>query len=145
MKKCKLATVSNTVRGKDECCEYCETPCDKKCVKDSSTCGNLEDTNETSDGAAVSPTVNEFVAKYDNTLKEIRDFECQMAKIKEQNDILREKILKAMTEFNIKSFENDYIKLTYVAPTTRESIDSKSLKANEPEIAKKYLLDYKGD
>lgn len=139
--KCKLITEgkSESVCGRDDCCNFCDTKCDKKCDKDSKTCGYLSNTNETTDGAAINPTVNEFVSKYDKTLQEIRNFECEIAKIKEQNDILREKLLKAMEDFNIKSFENDYIKLTYIAPTTRESIDSKSLKANEPEIAKKYL------
>ena len=141
MNKCKLITEgkSESVCGRDDCCNFCDTKCDKKCDKDSKTCGYLSDTNETTDGAVVNKSVDAFLTTNEGTLREIRDFEIQLTKLTEQKTILKEKLLKAMQEFNIKSFQNDYIKLTYIAPTTRESIDSKALKANEPEIAKKYL------
>lgn len=141
MNKCKLITEgkSESICGKDECCNFCESPCDKKCDKDSKTCVYLSDTNETTDGAVVNKSIDTFLKTNEDTLREIRDFEIQLTKLTEQKTILKEKLLKAMQEFNIKSFQNDYIKLTYIAPTTRESIDSKALKANEPEIAKKYL------
>ena len=141
MNKCKLITEgkSESICGKDECCNFCESPCEKKCDKDSKTCGYLSDTNETTDGAVVNKSVETFLKTNEDTLREIRKFEIELTKLNEQKTILKEKLLKAMKEFNIKSFQNDYIKLTYIAPTTRESIDTKSLKANEPEIAKKYL------
>ena len=33
-----------------------------------------------------------------------------------------------MEQNGIKSFENDFLKITYVAPTTRKTIDSNALK-----------------
>ena len=51
---------------------------------------------------------------------------------------LRAEIMAAMEQNGVKSFENESIKLTYVEPTTRTSIDSTKLKAEMPEIAEKY-------
>lgn len=44
----------------------------------------------------------------------------------------------AMGQFGIKSFENDILKVTYVAPTTKTTIDSKALKKDKPDIYEKY-------
>lgn len=43
-----------------------------------------------------------------------------------------------MGQFGIKSFENDILKVTYVAPTTKTTIDSKALKKDKPDVYKKY-------
>jgi predicted phage-related endonuclease len=51
----------------------------------------------------------------------------------------RKLIIKAMKEQGIKSFENDLLKMTYIAPFEKESIDTARLKKELPEIAKKYL------
>jgi hypothetical protein len=47
-------------------------------------------------------------------------------------------IYAAMEKSGIKSFENDLLKITYVAPSTRSSIDTVKLKKDLPEIADKY-------
>lgn len=51
---------------------------------------------------------------------------------------LRAAIMAAMEANGVTSFENDRIKLTYVAPTTRTAIDSARLKKELPEVAEKY-------
>ena len=43
-----------------------------------------------------------------------------------------------MDKYGVKKFENDILKITYVEPTTRETIDSKKLKAELPAVAAKY-------
>ena len=43
-----------------------------------------------------------------------------------------------MEERGVKSFENSYFKITYVAPVERVTIDSTRLKKEKPEIAKEY-------
>lgn len=71
--------------------------------------------------------------KYDMDELELRkkEIERQMSEITDTvKDLMRDK--------GIKTFENDLVRITYVAPTTRESIDSKKLKAELPEIAAKY-------
>ena len=52
---------------------------------------------------------------------------------------LRETIIKAMKEQDIKSYENDLLKMTYIAPSVRESLDTARLKKELPEVAEKYL------
>ncbi len=51
---------------------------------------------------------------------------------------LRAALMAAMEQNSVNSFENDLIKITYVAPTTRTAIDSTRLKKDLPEIAEKY-------
>ena len=71
--------------------------------------------------------------KYDMDELELRkkEIDRQMSEITDTvKDLMRNK--------GIKTFENDLVKITYVAPTTRESIDSKKLKAELPDIAAKY-------
>jgi hypothetical protein len=51
---------------------------------------------------------------------------------------MREKLLEAMEQYGVKTFENDMLSVTYVAPTTRTTIDSTKLKKDMPEIAEKY-------
>lgn len=68
----------------------------------------------------------------------IKKIEDQKKQAEEEAKVLREKLLEAMEKHSIKSFENDKIKLTYVAPTTRSTIDSKRLKEELPDIAEQY-------
>lgn len=58
-------------------------------------------------------------------LKELYKFK---AEFDVRMDELKKELLKAMEENGIKSFENDYMKITYKAPTTRKSVDTKRLK-----------------
>ena len=58
--------------------------------------------------------------------------------VEEKRDSLREKLLKAMEDNSIRSFENERIKVSYVDPIKRTSIDSDKLKKELPEIAEKY-------
>jgi hypothetical protein len=51
---------------------------------------------------------------------------------------LRAAIMEAMEKAGVLKFENESIALTYIAPTTRSSIDSTRLKKEMPEIAEKY-------
>lgn len=51
---------------------------------------------------------------------------------------LREVLLNAMEENGVTSFENERIKLTYVAPSTRTTIDSTRLKKELPNVAKDF-------
>ena len=51
---------------------------------------------------------------------------------------LKSKIIEQMTGHGVKSIENDLVRITYVAPTTRQSLDSKALKAELPDVWNKY-------
>ena len=49
-----------------------------------------------------------------------------------------EAILKAMEEQGVKTYETDTMKITYVAPTTRVTLDTARLKKENPLMAKAY-------
>lgn len=87
----------------------------------------------------ISPILDDFQIQVLNSAQEIikkanediKQAEAQMEEIKAA-------MIKAMQEQAITSFETDTLKITYVAPTTRTSIDSTKLKKEMPEIAEKY-------
>lgn len=70
--------------------------------------------------------------------EKIKNFELLKKEVESQAEELKKQLVEAMRDQSIKSFENDNIKITYVAPTTRETIDSAKLKKELPEIAEQY-------
>ena len=58
----------------------------------------------------------------------IIDLQKKHLKLQDKNDEIREQIKSSMEKSNIKKYENDFIAITYVAPTTRTTVDSKKLK-----------------
>lgn len=78
-------------------------------------------------------------------LAELVEVESLIKRIEEQKKAaeaqateLRAQLMQAMEANGVTSFENENIKITYVAPTTRTAIDSTKLKKELPEIAEKY-------
>ncbi len=78
-------------------------------------------------------------------LAELVEVESLIAHIEEQKKVaeaqaqeLRALLMQAMERNGVTSFENEKIKLTYIAPTTRTAIDSARLKKDLPEVAEKY-------
>ena len=68
----------------------------------------------------------------------IKYCENQKKNAEERSKKLKEVILKEMEDRNLQLIEKDGIKITYVSPTTRKTIDSTALKKDYPEIAEKY-------
>lgn len=68
----------------------------------------------------------------------IKQIEEQKKAAEAQAAELRAALMQAMVANGFTSFENESIKITYVAPTTRTAIDSAKLKKEMPEIAEKY-------
>ena len=68
----------------------------------------------------------------------IKYYDFLKKKAQEQSDEIKKAIMKAMEDNSVYSFENEALKVTYVAPTTRTTIDSARLKKELPEIAEKY-------
>ena len=50
----------------------------------------------------------------------------------------KEMLIAKMEETGVKSIDNDYFKITYVAPSQRETIDSARLKREHPDLAVEY-------
>lgn len=71
---------------------------------------------------------NNQIAVAQEVINELKAFEIEKAKIEIKEKELKQALLNAMEENNIKKFENDDIRITYVAPTTRKSVDTARLK-----------------
>jgi hypothetical protein len=63
----------------------------------------------------------------------------KVKEIEQKQDELYQRIKEQMEVRKIKKFENDFIAITYIEPTTRQSFDSKSLKADNPELYAQYV------
>ncbi len=61
-------------------------------------------------------------------MRKLHDFQVQKAQMEMQEKEIKEAILAAMENNDIKSFENDFLKVTYKAPSTRKTVDTKALK-----------------
>lgn len=68
----------------------------------------------------------------------IADFESKVKEIKDAEDKLKEAIKAEMVSKNVIKLETSDLVITYVAPTTRESLDTKTLKAELPDIYDTY-------
>lgn len=64
----------------------------------------------------------------------VADLLKQQELLQQQSTEIREKIRQAMEDNQVKKYENDYLAITYVAPTTRTSVDSKLLKEKFADI-----------
>lgn len=76
----------------------------------------------------------------DNSIsKQIAEFERQIKAIKEQEDALKEKILSEMEANNLVKIETDDLVISYIAPTDRETFDSKTFKADNQDLYDEYV------
>ena len=73
------------------------------------------------------------------TDQSIAEFERQAKRIKNMQDALKASILREMQEKGIVKIDTDEITLTYIAPTMSESLDSKLLKRELPDIYDHYV------
>lgn len=73
------------------------------------------------------------------TMDEIKEIEKLSKDLKERQDKVRAELQKVMEDNNIIKFESDEIVVNYIAPTTRESFDSKQLKADNPDLYDLYV------
>ena len=68
----------------------------------------------------------------------IKQIDIQKKEAETNAEKIRQMLLEKMREEGIKSFEDERIKITYIAPTTRETIDTAKIKKELPEIAEQY-------
>ena len=74
-----------------------------------------------------------------DTANKIAGFESAMKELKAKEDELKKAILAEMEQKNIVKIDGDKVAITYIAPTDRETLDSKSLRADLPEIYDTYV------
>ena len=116
------------------CCCDCphEETCAESCTNEPIKCGYSYEEAEGETAIAV------FQSKAIGIIKSIAELDSKKKYLEMQDAELRRKLQEAMDAHGIRSFENDLLKISYVEPTTKASIDSKKLKAELPEIAEKY-------
>lgn len=114
--------------GKDMCCKECENEntCDQVCESVDTDCEQAYDT-ETS--------LQVFKSSAAVVIKTITDIVTQKKALEDQEKLMKEKLQTAMEQFGIKSFDNEVLKVTYIAESVRNSVDSAKLKKNYPDIA----------
>lgn len=72
-------------------------------------------------------------------MEEIKIKEDELNLMKEKVDKVKETLYSTMGKEGVKTVDRGKLKITYVAPSTRVSVDSKKLQEKEPEIYKKYV------
>jgi predicted phage-related endonuclease len=128
MTKCKNECPENKFNG---CCAECPhgSDCESKCTNDPQTCG---------DAVFEGTALEVFNSKAEAVIQKITLLVKQKAEIEKQEKTMREQLQQAMEAHDVKKFDNDLIKITYVEASTRTSVDSAKLKAQQPDIYAKF-------
>ena len=134
MLKCHIASESTC--GKDCCCYDCTDAknCKTKCPTFDELGKKVVDECE----EAYFADVVTLDQKVPQAIKAMTDLLTQQKELEQKVSDMREVIKAAMEQYGVKSFENDDIKITYIAPTERKTLDSTRLKKEHPEIAEAY-------
>ena len=133
MIKCKNAPDECKMGGM--CCKFCD-------IKDSceDVCDNM-DNDLCLDAYEESVETTELTLFQSNAIaimREIAELDRMKKQLEAKDKVVRQELQEAMDKYGIKKFENDILKVTYVEPTTRTTIDSKKLKEDLPAVAAKY-------
>lgn len=120
--------------GQKTCCFFCEIKhgCEDCCNE------NEMKTEPSKCAYAIVEGENEielFNCEVANALAVVEQCEVQKKTLEEKSSKMKEAIKTAMEKYNVKKFTSDKIEITYIAPSTRNTIDSKKLKMNYPDIA----------
>lgn len=132
--KCKNAA-GNCPNDLDICCATCGFKancgncCDSQTMVDSQNCPDAEVTVGELTG---------FQSAVPDTIRKITDLMKLKKQLDDQEKQLKKVLVENMEVYGVKMFENDWIKMTYVAPTTRSTIDGVRLKKDHPDIAEQY-------
>lgn len=130
MIKCKDAVCP--VHEDNRCCHGCVNAdtCEYGCKEDFVDCkfSIKEESTE----------LTLFQSKALETMQKIADLDLQKKQLEAQDKVVRQRLQELMDQYGVKTFENDILKITYVEPTTRSTIDSKKLREDLPAVAEKY-------
>ena len=83
-----------------------------------------------------------FENKYMVVMAEIAAVTKQEKEIAERNKKLKADLEKAMDEHDIKSIDNEFVKITRVTATNTKSLDLKALQESEPALYGELMEDY---
>ena len=134
MTKCKQAVNGNCTCGEIICCLECEkkNECPATCsLVETKAVKNAKDCE---DAISEGTEMVAFEQKAITIMQSIADIATKKAELDEQDKEMRKQLESAMEQYGVKSFENDILKITYVEPTTRTSVDSAKLKKKYPSV-----------
>ena len=69
----------------------------------------------------------------------LAEFERMAKEVKSKQDELKQKILEEMESKGIVSIKSPELTISYVAPTTRETFDSKTFRKDHPDLYDEYV------
>ena len=128
---CKIEN-AECPEGLNICCCTCEhhNTCEQRC--------GLVSHEGCLDAEVIADELVQFQSSVPDVIQAISNLMVMKKELDEQEKQLKQKLLEAMEAYGVKVFETDIIKMTYVAPTTRTTIDSTKLKKEHPDIAEQY-------
>lgn len=132
--KCTIAS-GNCPHDLDICCGICgfKDNCGNRCMGQ-----DVLNPQNCPDAEVTTGEITAFQSAVPDTIRKMTELLKLKKQLDEQEKQLKKVLVENMEVYGIKSFENDLIKMTYVAPTTRSSIDSARLKKDHPTIAEQY-------
>lgn len=130
--KCKIED-AECPRGLHICCGIC--PDVDTCTM---PCGKRKQHDVCPDAEVITNELTQFQSAVPDVIGKITELMQMKKQVDEEEKALKQKLVEAMEAYGVKSFENEFIKMTYVAPTTRSTIDSTRLKKDHPDIAEQY-------
>ena len=87
----------------------------------------------------LAPTTSLLPEQYKAMEMQIIDIDTQLKALQEQRETLLQGLKAEMEKAGVKKWETDNLRLTYVAPTTKETFDSKRFKAEHPDVYADYI------
>ena len=69
----------------------------------------------------------------------LADFEREAKAIEEKQKAFKKRILEEMEKHGVIKIDTDDLTITYIAPTTRETFDSKKFRADKPDLYDEYV------
>lgn len=136
MIKCTME--NSCSKGKDCCCCKCDEfeTCESKCTTTDNVtnCGFAEMDVETS--------LALFQEQHMQVFKQLADLTKTKKQLEDQEKKVKEELEAAMDRYDIKSIDNQFLKITRVNGSTSTSVDLKVLEEKEPKLYKELLEDY---
>lgn len=74
--------------------------------------------------------------------KDLKLLDDNIKELQDKQKKYKDELVKQMEQYNVKSIDNDFVKVTYVAPNQSTSVDLKTFKEKEPEEYDMLLNDY---
>ena len=81
----------------------------------------------------------EELEELEELMEDIKSKEEELKLLKDKVDSVKKILYDTMGKEGVKTVDRNKLKITYVAPSSRTSVDSKKLEKEEPEIYKKYV------